>query len=175
MGRLYGRPGRVGSLIIIIILILGCLSQQPRELHGKVVKVVDGDTLYVRIDGDTVKVRLVGIDAPELEPELMKPGEYRGIHNLSCLVKYGYMAKEFLENLTLGKYVTLKFDSRQGEKDKYGRLLVYLYLDSKDVNALLVEKGLARVFYEKKFDKIKEYSELEDKARRERRGLWSCN
>ncbi|CAB49969.1 thermonuclease family protein [Pyrococcus abyssi] len=175
MARLFGRAGRFVSSIILIALILGCLSQ-PKELHGKVVKVVDGDTVYVKLsNGETVKVRLIGIDAPELEEDLMRPGEYPGIHNLSCLVKYGYIAKEFLKNYTLGKDVTLIFDSIQGRKDKYGRLLAYLYINGTDVNAELVKMGLARVFYEKKFDKIKEYSELEDEARKRRQNLWSCN
>ncbi|AFK22497.1 putative endonuclease [Pyrococcus sp. ST04] len=153
----------------------GCISSSS-ELHGEVIRVVDGDTLYVKLEnGKLVKVRLVGIDAPELEPELMHPGEYPGVTNISCLVKYAYVARDFLKNATLGKEVILVFDSKQGREDKYGRLLVYLYINSTDINELLVEKGLARVFYEKKFDKMEEYLKAEKSARRNKIGLWSCN
>ncbi|MFA4640044.1 thermonuclease family protein [Pyrococcus kukulkanii] len=175
MAGSYGKLGRIGSLILVF-LVLGCLSSQPQVLHGKVVRVVDGDTLYVKLDsGEVVKVRLVGIDAPELEPELMRPGEYRGVHNITCLVKYAHIAKEFLANVTLGREVTLEFDSKQGRKDKYGRLLAYIYVNGTDVNELILEKGLARVFYEKRFDKMGEYLRIEEEARKKKLGLWSCN
>jgi len=147
MVELFGRAGRLGSsLLLILLLSLGCISQS-KELHGKVIKVVDGDTLYVKLDdGEVVKVRLVGVDAPELEEGLMRPGEYPGIHNMTCLIKYGELAKEFLKNITLGKSVTLEFDSIQGRKDKYGRLLVYMYLNGTDINAgFSMKKDLKRL------------------------------
>ncbi|AAL81422.1 endonuclease [Pyrococcus furiosus DSM 3638] len=166
---------KIAVVLILFLFFSGCTSRE-NELRGKVVGVVDGDTVYVELEsGGKVKVRLVGIDAPELEEEIMRPGEYGNITNTSCLLKYGKIAKDYLRNLTLGKEVVLIMDRYQGERDKYGRLLAYLYLDSTDVNELMVEKGLARVFYEKKFEKMKEYLKKEEIARENRYGLWSCS
>ncbi|MDK2869099.1 MAG: micrococcal nuclease [Pyrococcus sp.] len=166
---------KVAVILILLLFLSGCINRE-NNIQGKVVEVIDGDTVYVKLEsGEKVKVRLVGIDAPELEEELMRPGEYGNITNTSCLLKYAKIAKDYLKNLTLGKEVVLVIDKYQGKQDKYGRLLAYLYLDATDVNELMVEKGLARVFYEKKFEKIKEYLEKEEIAREKRYGLWSCS
>lgn len=98
----------------------------------EVLRVIDGDTLVVPAStkGEEVRVRLLGIDAPE-----------RGECDFT-------QAKHYLEELTLGKEVMLEKDITG--KDRYGRLLRYVFIESDDpeadtvfVNREMVEAGLA--------------------------------
>jgi len=90
-----------------------------------VVDVVDGDTLWFLDNGKKEKLRLSQIDAPEKKQ------------------KYGMEAKNFLENLVLGKQITINF---QGKKDRYGRYLGEVVLEEENINKLLVRNGLAWVY-----------------------------
>jgi micrococcal nuclease len=90
-----------------------------------VVDVVDGDTLWFLDNGKKEKLRLSQIDAPEKKQ------------------KYGMEAKNFLENLVLGKQITINF---QGKKDRYGRYLGEVMLEEENINKLLVRNGLAWVY-----------------------------
>ena len=97
--------------------------------HGTVSRVVDGDTLRVRIDGSNERVRLIGIDAPE-----------RG----ECFYA---RATELLQSLTQGAEVTIQGDSTQRPRDRYGRLLAYVRLpDAADAGEVLLQRGAAVVF-----------------------------
>ncbi len=132
---------------LLLFLLLGC-SQTDR-----VVEVIDGDTFKTE-KGE--RVRLLGINTPELG----EPG--------------GDIAKDFASLLLLNKNVRLEKDIT--DRDDYGRLLRYVYLDGKFINAELVRAGYAEVrcfppdtFYRK------ELSELEKTAIRNRRGLWAFN
>ncbi|MEM5778101.1 MAG: thermonuclease family protein [Candidatus Aenigmatarchaeota archaeon] len=112
--------------------------------------VIDGDT-FKTSDGKIV--RLIGIDAPEIgEP---------------CFLE----AKEKLKEIVNGKIVRLEKDVK--EKDEYGRLLRYVYIDNLFVNAEMIRLGFA------KFEEIKpniKYSDLfleeENKARIAKRCIW---
>ncbi len=86
----------------------------------KVLKVIDGDTIVVNVRGNKETVRLLGIDTPEaVDPR--KP--------VQC---FGKAASEKMKSFVEGKSVILVDDSTQGNRDKYKRLLRYVYLpDSK--------------------------------------------
>ena len=58
-----------------------------------------------------------------------------------------------------------------GYRDRYGRLLAYVYVNGTDFNALLLKEGYARV-YVTKFKKLEYYLKLQEIAMKERRGLW---
>lgn len=92
--------------------------------HVSVVEVVDGDTIRVRFASAVVEpVRLIGINAPE-----------RG----ECL---SLAAQAKLAELVEGRELRLEADA--SERDRYGRLLRYVYADGVLVNEALVEAGLA--------------------------------
>ncbi|MBS3151757.1 thermonuclease family protein [Candidatus Woesearchaeota archaeon] len=147
-------------LIFFIVFISGCITGSAvRELEGPflAVKVVDGDTLDLN---DGSRIRMSGINTPET-------GE--------CYYKE---AKEKLAGLVLNKEVHLERD--RSDKDKYGRLLRYIYLNESGneilVNAVLVKGGYARVYDKYKSD-TKRYGELkkvEEKAVENRLGVWGC-
>jgi len=83
-------------------------------------RVVDGDTIHVRINGDDVTVRLIGIDTPET----VKPGS-----PVDC---FGPEASDFAKQALTGQVVTLELDASQGDEDRYGRLLAYVWRETSD-------------------------------------------
>jgi micrococcal nuclease len=121
-----------GSLALTLLLLAALLApslahaQTPRILTGQVVKVVDGDTIHVRIADRVERVRYIGMNAPELG----QPG--------------GREATEANRKLVEGQLVNLELDVQ--ERDRYGRLLAYVYVAGDVmVNAELVGNGYAQV------------------------------
>ena len=139
-------------IVAIAINIAGCKNAEVNEpvaaVVGKVVKVVDGDTLHIYSNKGTYKIRLSGIDAPE-----------RG-------QAYGKRAKEHLEFLVAGKQVIAIVES----KDRYGRYVASLKVQSKDVCAEMLTAGYA--WHYKQYDNNKYYDELQREAKKAKRGLW---
>ena len=130
----------------------------------QVVKVVDGDTIIVQMGKKTEAVRLVGIDAPELSSSYKtKKG---------C---FAVQARDSLNKKLVGKYVTLSGDRLSGDKDYYGRLLRYVYLNGEDVNRWLVLKGYARQykFWNNDYVKRPDYMLMEVVAKVSNQGLWN--
>lgn len=98
----------------------------------KVIRVVDGDTIVIDYNGIEEKVRLIGVDTPEsVHPDSSKNTEA------------GITASEYTKALLTDKSVSLEFDVQ--ERDTYGRLLAYVYLDGKMVNKTLLEEGYANI------------------------------
>ncbi|MBA3331219.1 MAG: thermonuclease family protein [Actinobacteria bacterium] len=121
-------------------------------LRGTLAEVVDGDTVSVRLDGGGLeRVRLIGIDTPE-----------RG----EC---YAGRATGAARALAGGRRVELAGDETQDTRDRYGRLLAYVWVagGGKDLGYQLVARGLARVYvYESAFARIGPYRYAERIGRR---------
>lgn len=133
----------------------------------EVIKVVDGDTLNVKIGDQTVKVRMLGIDTPEtVDPR----------KDVQC---FGIEASNKLKELVSGRSVTLETDPTQGIVDKYDRLLAYVYRDdSLAINEYLLENGYAHEYtYNIPYIKQDKYKKLATSARENKLGLWGdlCN
>ena len=116
----------------------------------EVKRVVDGDTIEVKIGDKIESVRLIGIDTPELTDSSMK-----GLKAIE--------AKEKLEEILKNKKVILESDESQEDKDIYNRLLRYVFLgDETFVNKEMIRSGLAEEYtfivpykYQEEFKKIK--------------------
>jgi micrococcal nuclease len=121
-----------------------------------VVAVIDGDTIVIS-GGE--KVRYLGINTPET-------------HHPDKLPEYcGEEAFEANRRLVAGKTVRLEFDERL--RDKYGRLLAYVYVDNLFVNAELIRQGYAQVStYRENQHHHAEFQRLQQSAIEARRGLW---
>lgn len=130
------------------------------EMKGIVSSVVDGDTIYVIINKKRNKVRLIGIDAPEMKDQSKIK---------KCLAKE---AKKYLEKLLKGKSVILKSDPQSQDKDKYKRILRYVYLENIFVNAELIKNGYAYAFTEYPFQYIEEFETYEDQAKERGLNIW---
>ena len=137
----------------LLILAGTLLPSVADELKGKVVKVVDGDTLHINITGGKKKQRLrfQGIDAPETAQP------------------HGKKSAAFLADLLLKKEVTIKTDPKR-QYDQYGRMLGKVYIDGKDVELIMLSEGMA--WHYKYHNKEKQYADAEQSARAAKKGLW---
>jgi len=140
----------VSLILIFSISFLGCDKTGNSVL---VTHVIDGDT--IEIEGG-YHVRYIGIDAPEKGEPF-----------------YGE-ATEANRNLVEGKKVYLEKDVE--DKDEYGRLLRYVWLDNIMVNAELVKLGYAYSYSYPPNTKYQQYFlQLEKEAREQKLGLWSLS
>lgn len=129
---------------------------------AKVKRVVDGDTVEVTLaDGSVEKVRLIGVDTPEsVHPDTSK--------NTSD----GVIVSDYTKAQLLNKDVMLEFDV--GERDTYGRLLAYVYLNGMMYNATLAEEGYAtQMTYQPNVRWVGLFTALVASARSNDRGLWA--
>jgi len=124
------------AAIILSVLLISCAPANYSDIL--VTKVFDGDTLRLAT-GE--KVRLIGIDAPETEYSYKDQREKR--KRSPEYYQEARRATQFLKELVEGKRVRLEFDLEK--RDKYDRLLAYVYLpDGTFVNAEILKEGYAR-------------------------------
>ena len=131
------------------------------EERVKVVEIVDGDTIRVQDGREIRTVRLIGIDAPE-RSHPSKPKEFQADE-----------AADHLASLCGGK--TVRMERGDEDLDRYGRLLRYVFLlppDGRLVNQEMVRQGYARLYRRFPFSREAEFSEAEDRARKEGKGVW---
>lgn len=138
-------------------------SSQSQKTY-LVTKVIDGDTIYIKIEGQTASVRLIGIDTPEtVDPR--RP--------VGC---FGKKASEETKRLLEGKNVILTKDV--SETDKYNRLLKYVFLplgegENLFVNDYLIRQGFAKILtYPPDIKYDSRFLQAEKEARDNLRGLW---
>lgn len=135
-----------------ICLTLGVFSLSANaDYVGKVVRVIDGDTVAVLTSGEMKRVRLNGIDAPESKQA------------------FGLKSKQMLIKLVAQKYVLVATD----EADRYGRDLGTLILKGQDINAQQVISGMAWAYRYKGVAVNPHYVALEQTAAKSGVGLWS--
>ena len=150
-------------LVLTFTLIIGCGSEQTNStlLDAEVTKVVDGDTLHVMISGKKETIRLLLVDTPET------------VHPTKQVQPFGPEASNYVKEKLNGEEIQVELGI--GERDKYGRLLAYVYHDNQMLNKLLLEKGLARVAYvfEPNTKYIDEFNEIQKQAQNEQVGIWS--
>jgi len=160
-----GRP----EIILNDLSQIKILSREPLPVKKeapptyRVVRVIDGDTIKVDIAGKIETVRLIGIDAPEIAHPHHPQDDYFG-------PEAAQYAKQLLEN----QLVYLIPDPMQSNRDKYDRLLRYVFLeDGTLVNAKLVAEGYAYNYIYEPFQFMKQFDYLEKQAKENQLGLWS--
>jgi micrococcal nuclease len=152
-------------LVVAALLILrpweGDEDRGPAAADALVVRAVDGDTIEARVGGEVEDVRYIGVDTPET----VKPGA-----PVQC---FGPRASAFNHHLVEGRRVRLVFGVER--RDDYGRLLAYVRLGRRFVNAELVRRGLARSLTIPPNDRFAPlFRRLELRAARAGRGLWGA-
>ena len=146
-------------LLYLLTIAFLCTELSCTQAFYRCTRVVDGDTIVVNIDGVKEKVRLIGVDTPEtVHPT--KPVEY-----------FGKEASDFTKSMVEGKPVRLEYDWQK--RDRYGRLLAYVYLeDGTFLNAEIVKQGYGFAYTRYPFRYLDEFRGFEKEARESGRGLW---
>ncbi len=168
------KAGIILVLGIIIILVRNYELQQSHEIaensreHAELVRVVDGDTIVVRVAGNEEKIRIIGINTPE------------SVKTNSPVECFGKEAGEHISDL-LEQSGTLRIetDPTQDTRDSYGRLLAHVFIDDVNIGNQMVFDGYAYEFtYREPYIYQSDYRNAQTDARNNNRGLWSpetCN
>lgn len=147
-------------LVLLILLLI------PINIYAKDVvtldKCIDGDTASFYINGNLEKVRFIAINAPEYTSKI----EY-----------YGKESSEYVCNkLTNAKSIELEYDPKSDMKDKYDRVLAWVYVDNELLQKDLVKNGYAEVAYiYDKYLYVDDLCSIQDNAYNNRVGIWAYN
>ena len=141
---------------------------QPSGLPSAiVVTVIDGDTADVVLNGRTERLRMIGIDTPETRDPRTP---------VQC---FGHEASTRANELLAGQTVHLEADASQDTRDRYGRLLVYLWVGGRLFNVDMIAEGYAHEYtFEAAYKYQTLFKEAEQEANVSNRGFWSpstCN
>lgn len=143
-------------ILLAVSVFLGLRTEDSEQNSVELEKVVDGDTLHVKLNNKSVKVRLSYIDAPELtdgDSDIEKNQMY-----------FATLAKDELERLLQGKNLELFI---QGE-DQYGRVLGEIFADQENINQRLLKEGFVALYYKHP----KDYESYERSAKKLKKGIW---
>lgn len=123
---------------------------------------VDGDTLAVSMNGTVEKVRMIGVDTPETH----KPNS-----PVQC---YGPAAAAYTKQTLDGKQIRLEADPENTNRDRYGRLLRYVYLpDGSLLQYKLLQEGYAFAYVQFPFSKKADFVAAQQQAQDQKKGLWA--
>lgn len=141
------------TTLCLLFILLALPGLSPAAEKARFLNLIDGDSMLVEYKGRSQEVRLIGIDAPEWGQE------------------FGTQAKSYALSFCYGRALTLEFDVKR--KDRYGRLLAYVYCDGKMLNEEMVRAGLAlAVEYKPNIKHQDRLSRAQRRAESERRGFW---
>lgn len=160
-------------LLLIILVLISTIPSYAQQTTT-VTRIVDGDTLKVFYLGNEESIRLIGIDTPESRVnEKTKRDAERNNQDIKIIIEMGKKATRYVKGLVKpGDLITIELDVQ--ERDRYGRILGYVYLSSgKMLNEEIVKAGYAMIMtippnvkYKDRF--LKAYQE----AREGKVGLW---
>lgn len=128
----------------------GMLSILNPKIQGKVIRVLDGDTIEVLQDKKPVRIRLANIDAPEKKQA------------------FGSWSTSQLKTLVAGKQVTISYSP----KDRYGRIIGHVFTtNGTEASRFMVQSGAAWVY--ERYNTDKSLPALQREAQEQKRGLWA--
>ncbi len=150
-------------LIIFLFLIISPNSVFALQKKATLAKCVDGDTARFIINGNEYTARFLAIDTPETKHPKKKVEPFgKEASNYTC------------SRLKEAKKIVLEYDDNSTKEDKYGRQLVWIFVDDSLLQDELIKKGYAKVAY--LYDDYKYTKQLqreEAKAKTKKIGIWS--
>lgn len=154
---------------LALLLSSNLLPKEPTEVLGtnqpgfySITSFDDGDTIQVDMNGTKEKVRMIGVDTPETHDPRK---------NVQC---YGEVASQYTKSTIGNSKVKLLADPTNQNRDRYNRLLRYVYLeDGRLLNAELIKNGYGFAYTGFPFEKIEEFREYQRQAQENNLGLWS--
>lgn len=152
----------LGILVMIAVIFIG----HTKAGTYKIVQVYDGDTIAVDMQGTPEKIRMIGADTPEtVDPR----------KSVQC---YGPEASAYTHShLLVGMRVRLVADPLSTDRDRYNRLLRYIYLkDGTLYNQKIIELGFAHAYTGFPFTKMQQFKSSQQSAQVAKIGLYNkCN
>ena len=135
--------------LVLLLLILAFTISFAASFTGKVVRVLDGDTIEVLVNKEPIRIRLANIDCPEKKQP------------------YGSAAKKYVLKIAAHEMVTVEAET----KDRYGRTIGEVILpNGGSLNRQLIRDGYA--WHYKKYSKSALLANLENEAHMNKVGLW---
>jgi micrococcal nuclease len=124
--------------------------------------VIDGDTIKIIYNGAVTSVRLIGVNTPEtVDPR-------------STVECFGIEASNYLKQKIGGKNIRIAADTTQTDRDKYNRLLRYIYLDGEDIGQSIIYNGYGYEYtYNIPYAHQNTYKSAQSDAEKQNRGLWA--
>ena len=149
-------------VMFVLLVCFLCFYSFSEVREVTFVQCVDGDTAWFLIDGKKEKVRFLAIDAPEIAHD-DKDADY-----------YGDNASEYVcKVLKDAKSISLEYDVHSEVRDKYDRLLAWVFIDGENLNQLLVERGYAMVRYVYgDYSYLDDLCDSQEKAYDKKLGIW---
>ncbi len=140
------------------------------KYSAKCTRVIDGDTIEVVFTGENrysqkkEKIRFIGVNTPELNINKSEKPEY-----------WADKAADFTKKYLEGHLIELSFDDISDKKDRYDRLLCYVWSDGYLFNKILIESGNGRYYPDFKFnsERMNLFAQAEDYAINNRMGMWN--
>lgn len=159
-------------VLTLLVALAGLVVAQHAEVidpppglqagYYKVTKFDDGDTIAVDMGGTQETIRFIGVDTPETK-DPRKP--------VQC---FGRAASDFTKNLIGNNPVRLVADPTNTDRDRYQRLLRYVYLpDGTLVNLEIIKQGYGFAYVSFPVQKLEEFRAAQKEAREANRGLWA--
>jgi micrococcal nuclease len=149
-------------MMMVMMLINGCASHKSTAFNQALVKVervVDGDTIEIKLGGKKEKVRLIGIDTPETK----KPN--------TPVMYYGKEASAYTKKRLEQQTISLEWDVDR--RDKYDRLLAYVWIDNELFNETLIKEGYARLStFPPNVKYVSLFTKAQEQARKQGSGIW---
>lgn len=165
----------IGLVVTLVIVVIAPLLAKSSHLklpatpsappgYYHVSEFIDGDTIQVDMNGSKEKVRFIGVDTPET-------------HDPRKVVQcYGMAAANFTKQQIGTNPVRLEADPTNTDRDRYNRLLRYVYTpDNKLINAEIIKQGYGFAYVSFPFTKMNEFKLYQKQAQTNQLGLWgSC-
>ena len=150
------------ALMLFLLLACTCNTAYAKEFSAKVIAVLDGDTVLVKLASGLKKIRLAEIDAPEVG----HAGMGGQPPNSQKAQAFGEASRHSLSDMVLGKQVKIVSQAT----DQYGRMVAHLSVDDLDVNAEQIRRGMAWEY--SNFHSNKALVALQKEAQETPLGLW---
>ena len=158
--------------VLLLLILSGCAlshaeptgapPEDVKALPATVVRIVDGDTVKVAFaEGKEETIRLLLVDTPET------------VHPSKDVEPFGPEASAFAKRTLAGQQVGIELDV--SERDRYGRMLAYIWIGDRLFNEMLLEEGLARVayVYPPNVKYVDRFRDVQKQAQLAGKGLWS--
>lgn len=154
---------KVIKALIILVLIFPIVVSARTIKKIELVKCIDGDTAIFKIGNEKEKVRFLAINTPEYNEEKK---EY-----------YGKEASEYTcKKLTNAKKIEIEYDKKSDKRDRYGRVLGWIFVDDTLLQESLVKNGYAEIKYVyDNYSYVEILEKREKQAKKKELGIWSGN